>query len=354
MLGLVHPDDHERVVEAVRVLREGGRPPTTEFRCVGRDGEVVWLRDSRAVVVHDGERRLLQGLLFDVTAGKRAEADRDRMELDLRLAQKLEAVGQLAAGIAHEINTPTQFVGDTVRFLGDAFGDLIDLLAAYEALLGAAERGPVPSALIAVVRAAEDRADLDYLRARVPGAVERADDGVQRVATIVRAMREFAHPPMAARAPVDVNAALRSTLVVATNEYKYVADVETELGELPPVMCDGGDMNQVFLNLVVNAAHAIVDANRGTARRGTIRVRTVAEGDHVRVSVSDTGTGIAPEVADRIYDPFFTTKDVGRGTGQGLAIARQIVVERHGGSIDFETQAGRGTTFHVRLPVALA
>jgi two-component system, NtrC family, sensor kinase len=164
-------------------------------------------------------------------------------------------------------------------------------------------------------------------------------------------MREFAHPPTAAKAPVDINAALRSTLVVATNEYKYVADVQTELGELPPVICDGGDMNQVFLNLVVNAAHAIVDANRGSARRGTIGVRTVAEGDHVRISVSDTGTGIAPEVADRIYDPFFTTKDVGRGTGQGLAIARQIVVERHGGSIEFETHPGRGTTFHVRLPV---
>jgi signal transduction histidine kinase len=331
---LVHPDDQP------------------EFRYVRPDGEVVWLRDSRAAVVQDGDRRLLQGLLFDVTAGKRAEDDRDRMELDLRLAQKLEAVGQLASGIAHEINTPTQFVGDTVRFLGDAFNDLMDLLAAYEALLGAAERGPVPSALIAVVRAAEDRADLDYLRARVPGAVERADDGVQRVATIVRAMREFARPPTAAKAPVDINAALRSTLVVATNEYKYIADVQTELGELPPVVCDGGDMNQVFLNLVVNAAHAIVDANRGSARRGTIRVRTAAAGDHVLVSVSDTGTGIAPEVADRIYDPFFTTKDVGRGTGQGLAIARQIVVERHGGSIEFETQPGRGTTFHVRLPVA--
>jgi signal transduction histidine kinase len=331
---LVHPDDQP------------------EFRYVRPDGEVVWLRDSRAAVMQDGDRRLLQGLLFDITAAKRAEDDRDRMELDLRLAQKLEAVGQLASGIAHEINTPTQFVGDTVRFLGDAFNDLMDLLAAYEALLGAAERGPVPSALIAVVRAAEDRADLDYLRARVPGAVERADDGVQRVATIVRAMREFAHPPTAAKAPVDINAALRSTLVVATNEYKYIADVETELGELPPVVCDGGDMNQVFLNLVVNAAHAIVDANRGSARRGTIRVRTAAAGDHVLVSVSDTGTGIAPEVADGIYDPFFTTKDVGRGTGQGLAIARQIVVERHGGSIEFETQPGRGTTFHVRLPVA--
>jgi PAS domain S-box-containing protein len=352
MLELVHPDDRERVVDAIRALRDGGRAGSTEFRCLRPDGEVVWLRDSRSVVVADGDRRLLQGLLFDVTAGKRAEADRDRMELDLRLAQKLEAVGQLAAGIAHEINTPTQFVADTVRFLGDAFGDLTELLVAYEDLLAAAERGPVPSGLIARVRAAEDRADLDYLRERVPGAVERAEDGVQRVATIVRAMRDFAHPPTAQMAPVDLNAALRSTLVVATNEYKYVADVETELGELPPVVCHGGDLNQVFLNLVVNAAHAIVDANRSTARRGTIRVRTVAERDHVLVSVSDTGTGIAPEVADRIYDPFFTTKDVGRGTGQGLAIARQIVVERHGGSITFETRPGRGTTFHVRLPVA--
>ncbi|MEN3280678.1 MAG: two-component system, NtrC family, sensor kinase [Solirubrobacteraceae bacterium] len=352
MLALVHPDDQPRVVDAIRMLREGRVPTTTEFRVVRFDGEVISLRDSRAVVVQDGDRLLLQGLLFDVTASARAEADRDRMELDLRLAQKLEAVGQLAAGIAHEINTPTQFVGDTVRFLGDAFGDVMELLAVYEELLAAAERGPVPSALIARVRKAEDRADLDYLRARVPGAVERADDGVHRVATIVRAMSDFAHPPAAAKAPVDVNGALRSTLVVASNEYKYVADVVTDFGELPPVMCDGGDMNQVFLNLVVNAAHAIVDANRGSARRGTIGVRTVAEGDEVLVSVSDTGTGIAPEVADRIYDPFFTTTEVGRGTGQGLAIARQIVVERHGGTITFETQAGRGTTFHVRLPVA--
>jgi PAS domain S-box-containing protein len=358
MLELVHYDDRERVVEAIRAQRERGRPTETEFRCVRPDGEVVWLRDARAVVVQDGDRRLLQGLLFDVTASKRAEAERDRMELDLRLAQKLEAVGQLASGIAHEINTPTQFVGDTVRFLGDAFDDLMELQRAYEELLDAAQQGPVPSALVARIRAAEDRADLDYLRARVPGAVERADDGVQRVATIVRAMGEFAHAPAAEQGPVDVNAALRSTLVVASNECKYIADVETELGELPPVVCVGGDLNQVLLNLVVNAAHAIADANRGSnrvgaaSRRGTIRVRTAAEGDHVLISVSDTGTGIAPEVAGRIYDPFFTTKEVGRGTGQGLAIARQIVVERHGGSIAFETEVGRGTTFHVRLPVA--
>jgi PAS domain S-box-containing protein len=351
LLDVVHPEDRNLVADAMRGVRDGASPAGTEFRCLRPDGEVVWLRDARSVVVEDGDRRLLQGLLFDVTSAKRAETERDRMELDLRLAQKLEAVGQLAAGIAHEINTPTQFVGDTVQFLGDAFGDLAALLDAYEALLAAADRGPVPSELVSRVRAAEDQADLDYLRERVPGALQRAEDGVQRVATIVRAMRDFAHPPGAAKAPVDINAALRSTLVVATNEYKYVADVETELGELPAVVCDGGDMNQVFLNLVVNAAHAIVDANRRSGRRGTIRVRTAAEGDDVVVSVGDTGLGIPPEIADRIYDPFFTTKDVGRGTGQGLAIARRIVVERHGGTLTFETRLGVGTTFHVRLPV---
>jgi PAS domain S-box-containing protein len=352
MWTLVHPEDRPKITEAVRALLDAGQPATTEFRLTRPDGELIWLRDTRPVVVQDGDRRLLQGLLFDVTAAKRAEAERDRLELDLRLAQKLEAVGQLAAGIAHEINTPTQFIGDTVRFLGDAFGDLIDLLDAYQELLVAADRGPVPSALVARVREAEDRADLDYLRARVPGAVARADDGVNRVATIVRAMREFAHPPATEKAPVDINAALRSTLVVAMNEYKYVADVETELGALPPVICDGGDMNQVFLNLIVNAAHAIADATGDSCGRGRISLRTVAEGDHIRISVSDTGTGIPAEVAGRIYDPFFTTKEVGRGTGQGLAIARQIVVERHGGTITFETHPGRGTTFHVRLPIA--
>jgi signal transduction histidine kinase len=202
---LIHPDDQPRVADTVHALLEEGRPATTEFRVTRPDGEPIWLRDAPAVV-YDGERRLL------------------------------------AAGIAHEINTPTQFVGDTVRLLGDAFGDLVDLLDVYQQLLVAADRGPVPRELIDRVREAEDRADLDYLRARVPGAVARAEDGVHRVATIVRAMRDFAHPP--------------------------------------------------------------------------------------------------------------ATKEVGRGTGQGLAIARQMVVDRHGGTITFDTQPGHGTTFHVRLPVA--
>jgi PAS domain S-box-containing protein len=350
LLESVHPDDRVRVAEALQGPPEGRQPEPAEFRCIKPDGQEVWIRDACAVVTTDGDRRLLQGLLFDITAAKRSEADRDRLELDLRLGQKLEAVGQLAAGIAHEINTPIQFVGDTVRFLDDAFGDVMALVIAYERLLVAAEAGPVPEELIAAVRAAEELADVDYLRERVPGAFERATDGVQRVATIVRAMREFAHPPTTDKTPFDINRALRSTLIVASNEYKYIADVEMEFAELPPVMCDGGDINQVFLNLVVNAAHAIEDAT-ADGERGVISLRTAVEKDHVRISIADTGSGIPSAVAGRIYDPFFTTKDVGRGTGQGLAIARRIVVERHGGTLSFETEQGCGTTFHVRLPV---
>jgi PAS domain S-box-containing protein len=350
VLASVHPDERARVADIVQGMTEGRQPEPAEYRCVKPGGEEVWVRDACAVITVDGDRRLLQGLLFDITAAKRSESERDRLELDLRLGQKLEAVGQLAAGIAHEINTPTQFVGDTVRFLDDAFGDVMALVLAYERLLEAAQAGPVPDELIAAVRAAEERADLDYLRERVPGAFERATDGIQRVATIVRAMREFAHAPMTAKVPFDINQALRSTLVVAANEYRYVADVQTDFAELPAVLCDGGDINQVFLNLVVNAAHAIEDVT-ADGERGVITLRTTAEDDHVRISVGDTGPGIPADVAGRIYDPFFTTKDVGRGTGQGLAIARRIVVERHGGTLDFDTEPGGGTTFHVRLPL---
>jgi len=215
-------------------------------------------------------------------------------------------------------------------------------------LHAAAEAGTVTQELLARVRGAEEAADLDYLRDRVPGAFDRADEGISRVGAIVGAMRDFGHPPNADRAPVQLNDSLRNTLVVAMNEYKYVSDVETDLGDLPKVVCNGGAINQVFLNLIVNAAHAIEE--RGP-ERGAIGIRTVVEGDDVVVSVSDTGCGIPADVAARIFDPFFTTKQVGRGTGQGLAITRSLVVDRHGGTITFDTEVGKGTTFHVRLPI---
>jgi signal transduction histidine kinase len=195
-------------------------------------------------------------------------------------------------------------------------------------------------------------ADLPYLVENVPKAFDRALDGLERVATIVRSMKEFAHPDSREMAPVDLNRAVAATLSVANNEYKYVAELETDYGEIPPVTCHVGDVNQVVLNILVNAAHAIGDVVGGTDRKGRIHVRTRQEGDAVVVSISDTGPGIPEAVREHIFDPFFTTKEVGKGTGQGLAIARSVVVEKHGGHLEFDTEAGKGTTFHIRLPIA--
>jgi signal transduction histidine kinase len=180
--------------------------------------------------------------------------------------------------------------------------------------------------------------------------LERSVDGLSRVAELVRSMKEFAHPDQKEMVPVDLNRTVQSTLTVARNEYKYVAEVETEFGEIPQVACHAGEIGQVVLNLLVNAAHAIEDAVKGTGTKGRITVRTRQDGDGVVISISDTGAGIPEAVRNRVFDPFFTTKEVGRGTGQGLAIARNIVTQKHGGALSFETETGKGTTFLIRLP----
>jgi len=344
----VHSEDRECVRAAFARVDGTARPEATEFRFVRPDGEEIWLRDT-ATVVCDGADRHVHGLMFDITTAKHAVSEQERMELELRLAQKLEAVGQLAAGIAHEINTPIQFIGDSVGFLHSAFGDLMALVGLYDELKHSVERGTPAPELLQRVGEAEIEADMEYLTERVPAAFQRTVDGVQRVATIVRAMREFGHPPTADLSPVDLNAVIENTLIVATSEYKYVADVACELGELPTVVCNRGDINQVVLNLIVNAAHAIGDVVGESGERGTITIRTAAQEETVRISIADTGVGISAEIGARIYDPFFTTKAVGRGTGQGLAITRTIV-ERHDGTISFDTIEGEGTTFHIVLP----
>jgi signal transduction histidine kinase len=203
------------------------------------------------------------------------------------------------------------------------------------------------------VEEAEDDADLDYILENAPVALDRARDGLSRVAAIVRSMKEFAHPDRKETTQVDLNQAISSTLVIATNEYKYVADVETEFAPLPHISCYAGEINQVVLNLIVNAAHAIGDVvKESPGTRGKIRVSTTLLGDHVEIAITDSGRGIPPEVRARIFDPFFTTKEVGKGTGQGLAIARAVVVDKHGGTLRFDTEVGKGTTFYIRLPIA--
>jgi signal transduction histidine kinase len=279
------------------------------------------------------------------------QQERERMEAELRLAQKLESVGQLASGIAHEINSPMQYIGDGIHFLQRAFHDLLSAFAASQACVSALAASGTHEELVSATRDVNKALDIQYLQEQIPRAFERTLEGVDRVSSIVQAMRDFAHPDVKEKNPADLNRALESTLAVCRNEYKYVADVEVEWSDLPEVECHLGEINQVFLNLIVNAAHAIGDAVGDTGRKGTISIRTRSEGEVVVVSVEDNGTGIPENIRDRIFDPFFTTKPVGKGTGQGLAIARAIVVEKHGGKLTFESRVGHGTRFDVELPI---
>jgi signal transduction histidine kinase len=184
-----------------------------------------------------------------------------------------------------------------------------------------------------------------------PEACRSALDGIERVSKIIRAMRAFSHPDQQDQAPTNLNAVLENTILVAQGAYRAVADIETDFSDVPDVLCHAGEISQAFLNLVVNATHAIEDAVKGTDRRGTITVTTRLDHDDAVISIRDTGGGIPGSIRDRVFDPFFTTKVVGRGCGQGLALVRTAIVDRHGGSIAFETQLGAGTTFVIRLPV---
>jgi len=276
--------------------------------------------------------------------------ERARVVIELQLAQKLESVGRLAAGIAHEINTPIQYVGDGVYFLRSAYEDFIQMIDGWRNAIDALPDGAAHGALRLAVDELWKKHDVEFLRAEIPKALERTSEGVERVTNIVKAMKEFAHPDTNEQSPADLNHAIRTTLLVASNEYKYFAKVHTEFAELPAVVCNIGELNQVFLNLIVNAAHAIHDSGRDMST-GEIRISTAASGDVVVIRVGDNGCGIPAENLSKLYDPFFTTKEVGRGTGQGLAITHSIVVDKHGGDVDVRSRVGTGTEFTLRLPI---
>lgn len=279
--------------------------------------------------------------------------DHLRMQRELAQAQKLEAIGQLAAGIAHEINSPMQFISDNHRFIADALqGELWPIVEGAARLTKADQKDEEVGRCLDELRRQIAQVDLEFLLEEIPRALAQSLEGVTRVTGIVQAMKQFAHPDPEEKAPVDLHQVIESTITVCRHEWKYVADVRTEFDPaVPLVWAVRGALGQVFLNLIVNAAHAIGDAVSGQGGKGTITIRTKRDGDWVEIRVSDTGTGIAEEHREKIFDPFFTTKPVGKGTGQGLTIARSVIVGKHGGQIAFETEVGRGTTFIVRLPI---
>jgi signal transduction histidine kinase len=274
------------------------------------------------------------------------------LERQLHQASRLEAIGQLAAGNAHEINTPIQFVSDNVRFMADSFEQLRGLIDLMQGISADADAATAVTKL-EQVRDKLEEIDIEFLLEEIPRALGESLEGLERVAQIVRAMRDFSHPGQGRR-DIDINRAIESTVQVARNEWKYHAELALDLSEdVGEVPCYEGEFKQVILNLIVNAAHAI-DSRRSsdhTTLLGHIKIITRRYQDHTEVRVSDDGTGMPTSVRERIFDPFFTTKEVGKGTGQGLSMAYATIVQKHGGTIRVESEPGQGATFIIRLPL---
>lgn len=318
-----------------------------EIRNHRKNGEVFWeavrvrpIRDARGDISH------FLAVKEDIT-------ERKLLEGQLQQAQKLEAIGQLAAGIAHEINTPIQYVGDNTAFVKDSWTTIGPVLAAVREISTCPEGEGSVSIAVAERELYRHAANLEYLEKEIPCALDQSLQGVQRVARIVQAMREFSHPGMEEKAAIDLNRAIESTIEVARNEWKYVAQIETHFAkDLPPVTCYVGELNQVILNLITNSAYAIAEVvGDGSKSKGTITISTRRDGAWAEIALADTGRGIPEAARSRVFEPFFTTKPVGKGTGQGLALAHNTIVKKHDGEIRFETRMGKGTTFFVRLPI---
>jgi PAS domain S-box-containing protein len=345
-LAVFHPEDRAPFKEFIaRTTRAGGEDKSfIDTRIVDADNRVKHVRSFVADQSSRADARTVFGISLDITKQK-------ALELDLIQAQKLESIGQLSAGIAHEINTPTQFIGDNVRFLHETVGEVLKMVEQVGLLVAAGEASAttIQSAQIGALYSA---LDMPYLKEEIPKAISQTLDGIARISKIVGAMKEFSHPALD-KTPYDLNRAITSTITVASNEWKYVAEIKADLDpELPHVTVMPGAFNQVILNILVNAAHAIAGVNAAMPLvKGVITLSTRTVMGWAEIRIQDTGGGIPDKIRDKIFDPFFTTKAVGKGTGQGLAIAHDVIVKKHGGTISVESEAGVGTTFVVRLPL---
>ncbi len=343
----VPASEHAALMTKLQELLATGAPQRHEMRMDGADGRQVWLSAHLAPTRENGVIVGAVTSVQDVTDLKHAQ-------LEIAATQRWVSVGTLAAGVAHEVNTPVQFVNDNLHFIRDAARRLLGLAQKLGAmphmLLDGASEAQLRDAATVALRAVQ-AARLPFLEQEVPKAVDACIEGISRVTTIVESLKELAQPAGAEMEEADLNRVIERSLTIATSEYRYVAELQTDLGELPPVRCLVSEIGQVVLNLVVNAAHAISDVVRGTDQKGTLEIRTWREQDQAVIAIRDTGTGIPEEIRPRIFDPFFTTKEVGKGTGQGLALAWAVIKQKHDGSLTFESTVGEGTTFFIRLPI---
>jgi two-component system, NtrC family, sensor kinase len=346
---LVHPEDRSAFDELMANPDAATKSTTISARKQHKEG--FWLHFEAlvgAIRKDDG------GILYWVIT-ERDITERHQQEIQVRLNQKLESIGLLAAGIAHEINTPTQFISDNLTFLKDSFGQLSAILASHRTLLDAARAQAALANEVAAADAVETEHELSYLQTEIPRTIEQSLDGIGRVAKIVRSLKEFSHPGSPTRSPMDLNHAIENAVMVCRHEWKYVADVKLDLDPgMPLVPCLADEFNQAILNLLINAAHAIADAQKVKGSgKGLIHVSTHVEDTWAVIKIGDSGTGIPEAIRERIFEPFFTTKPMGKGTGQGLPIVRTVIVGKHQGKIDFVSEVGVGTTFILHLPVSI-
>jgi PAS domain S-box-containing protein len=279
--------------------------------------------------------------------------ERKTLEVQLTQMQKMKSIGQLAAGIAHEINTPIQYIGDNTSFLKKSLADLNNLIDQFCGLLDSVNQGKINAEQVQTINATISQIDLDFLRTEMPLAIDQSLDGIGRVSEITHAMKEFSHPGVVEKVALDINKAVENTITVARNEWKYVAEIKTDLTDnLPEVICLPGEISQALLNIIVNAAQAIGEVNQNSPeKKGIIAIKTNQNGEWFEIHIADTGPGIPESVQPHIFEPFYTTKEVGKGTGQGLAIAYNIIEIKHGGRLFFHSKQNRGTVFTIRLPI---
>jgi PAS domain S-box-containing protein len=327
---------------------------TMELRANCKNGNEIPVELSLGSVRIDDEWQVV-GMMRDLTERKKADMERQQ-------ANKMESIGTLAAGIAHEINTPTQFVGNNLRFLQDSFSDITEVLVEVNGLIESSRECGDSNGELDALGEKVQQADLDFLVEEIPASIEQSQKGIETVSRIVGSMRAFTHPGKDEKTPSDLNRIIKDTIIVSRSEWKYDANIEIDLMEsLPTVPCCPGAFGQIMLNLITNASHAIKSAHESSISsesssevkfaKGLIRITTTQQDQYAIIKISDDGTGIPEAIQKRIFDPFFTTKDVGQGTGQGLSLVHSVVVENLRGQIAFDTEQGKGTTFTINLPL---
>ncbi len=341
-----------KMIDPLIQSREDSLTFTTIHR--RKDGSTLPVEVFLQYVHQESGQGVFVAIVHDISSRLAEEKEKEQLQARLLHTQKLESVGRLAAGIAHEINTPVQYVGTNIDFLDESFSDIFRLVKRFLTLLTKARKIHIDESLLNAIDEELEEIDWEYLADEIPQAISQSKEGVRRVTSIVLAMKEFSHPGSKDKVPIDLNRLIETTITIARNEWKYVSEVKTDLAEnLPQVPCLSDEMGQVLLNLLVNAAHAIADTldKEDAESKGTITIATRLIDNMAEIKIRDNGAGIPQEIREHIFEPFFTTKEVGKGTGQGLAIARDVIVNKHGGTIEVSSTEGNGTTFIIHLPL---